>query len=168
MENKGVIGIIIATFVVLIGGIFILSKNPSSSENPTVMADVTGVEVAPQMYDLGNVEYKGGNVSKEFKIKNTTGETLKIKKIATSCMCTTAKVKVGDKESKFYGMEMSGDKNPPINYEIAPGQEASVTFEFDPAAHGPAGVGPVDRSIWLTFSDPGGVKELKFKGVVVN
>lgn len=167
MENKGIIGIIVATFVILIAGVLITSKNPKVNEEPQVLGEVEGIEVSPESYDLGNIPYGGGKVVKDFKLKNTTKAALKVKKIATSCMCTVAKIKVGNDESKYFGMEMTGDKNPPVSYEIAPGEEATVTFEFDPAAHGPSGIGPIDRIVYITFADPGGVKELKFKGVVV-
>ena len=62
-------------------------------------------------------------------------------------------------------MEMGGDKNPLISLKIKNGETAKVTVRFDPAAHGPQGVGPFDRMVWLYFD--GGVKELTFSGVVV-
>lgn len=81
-------------------------------------------------------------------------------------MCTEAKVRVGGKETKVYGMEHPGDKNPAINLEIPSGEQFEVGVNFDPAAHGPQGIGPFERSVWLTFSDPGGVEEVKFTGTV--
>ena len=80
---------------------------------------------------------------------------------------TQAKVSVGDRETRFFGMEHGMDRNPPVNIEVGLGETAKVTVNFDPAAHGPEGVGPFDRVVWLAFSDPAGVKELKFSGVVV-
>ena len=65
-------------------------------------------------------------------------------------------------------MEGMGDKNPPVNLELPSGQTAIVTAIFDPAAHGPKGVGPFDRTVFLYFSNPSGTKELKFNGNVVN
>jgi len=138
-----------------------LSEGSSTSE-------VLGVEIDPLNYDLGNVKIDGGIVTKEYEVKNTTDKTLKLKKVATSCMCTTASFELGDKKTKYFGMEGHGDSNPSVNIEIGPGQTGKVVARFDPAAHGPQGVGPIDRSIFLTFSDPAGVKEMKFNGTVVN
>ena len=162
---KLLLGIILSSILV-IGGFIFLNNKAASETIPNV--DVAGVEVSPSYYDLADVPIKGGIVSKEYKIKNVTDRTIKIKKVATSCMCTTAKIKTSQKETGFFGMEGHGDRNPSINLELAPGEEALVIVNFDPAAHGPSGTGPFDRTIWLTFSDPGGVKELKFSGKVVS
>ncbi len=157
----GVTALLIVGFAIWQGG-----KPPD--EELVASGKVEGVVANPESYDLGSVPIKGGNVVKTYEVKNTTESTLKLKKIATSCMCTKAKIKIGDKETKFFGMEGHGDKNPPVNLEISAGTVAQVTVEFDPAAHGPQGVGPFDRTVWLTFSDPEGVKELKFSGKVIN
>lgn len=159
---------IIVTFLLIIGISFVFGGKQQQQEAVVAGIKVEGLEASPETYDLGNVPINGGLITKEYEIKNTTDSTLKLKKIATSCMCTKARVKVGEEETKFFGMEGHGDKNPPVNLEIAAGEIAKVIVEFDPAAHGPQGVGPVDRSVFLTFSDPAGVKELGFKGVVVN
>lgn len=158
---------IITTFLLIVGISFVLGGAQQQEEAVVAGTKVEGLDVNPEVYDLGNVPINGGMVTKEYEVTNITSSTLKLRKIATSCMCTKAKVKVKDTETKFFGMEGHGDKNPPVNLEIAGGEKALVTVEFDPAAHGPAGVGPVDRSVFLTFSDPAGVKELGFKGVVV-
>ena len=147
------------------------SRSPDSQDNESVEVagvQITGIEAEPESYDLGDGPINGGLITKEYKVKNTSGDILKLKKIATSCMCTKAKVKVGDKETKLFGMEGHGDKNPPVNVEIPAGELALVTVIFDPAAHGPQGIGPIDRSVFLTFSDPAGTKELRFKGTVTN
>jgi hypothetical protein len=134
--------------------------------NP-VLAEILGLKSTPSSYNLGEVPRTGGIISKEFAIKNTTDKTLKLYKITTSCMCTKAKVVLGDKETNYFGLEHQGDQNAPVNLEIAPEQEAKVVFQFDPDAHGSQGVGAFDRSIELIFSDPQTVKELKFNGTVV-
>ncbi len=152
------------SLVVIVGVAFAVTK--TGEQTPTNQA--LGIEASPQSYDLGSVPINGGIVAKEFEIKNTTDKTLKLKKIATSCMCTTASVEVGSKTTNFFGMEMAGDRNPPVNLELGSGAAGKVIVKFDPAAHGPEGVGPFDRVIWLTFSDPAGIKELTFNGNVVS
>ncbi len=131
-------------------------------------AQISDLEANPTFYDVGTVKMKDGNVVKTYEIKNTSESVMKLKKIATSCMCTKAKIKIGDRETREFGMEGMGDKNPPVNLELASGQTATVTAIFDPAAHGPKGVGPFDRTVFLYFSNPSGTKELKFNGIVVN
>jgi hypothetical protein len=159
---------IVITFLLIVGISFVFGDRQQKEEAVIASTKIEGLEAKPEIYDLGSVPLNGGLVIKEYEVTNTTSSVLKLKKIATSCMCTKAKVKIGDKETKFFGMEGHGDKNAPVNLEIAVDEVAKVTMEFDPAAHGPQGVGPIDRSIFLTFSDPVGMKELGFKGVVVN
>jgi len=154
----------LVSIVVIVGVAFVFSKKSSGdTEIPTT--EVLGLTASPQSYDLGSVPISGGIVSRDYEIKNTTSGKLTLKKIATSCMCTTARVKIGDKETRFFGMEMTGDKNAPVSLEIPAGESAKVTVNFDPAAHGPAGTGPFDRIVWLSFAQ--GMKELKFNGTVV-
>jgi len=167
-DAKVLIGIVIATFLIIVGGVFLLGRGSSGSGGSETNVEVLGIEATPAFYDLGEVPINGGMVTKEYSIKNTTDKTIRLKKIATSCMCTTASLDLGGKSTKFFGMEGHGDANPPVNIEIGAGQEGKVIVRFDPAAHGPQGTGPFDRMVWLTFSDPGGIKELTFNGTVVS
>lgn len=162
-DIKIMLGALGFTFLLIVGLAFLLG-----GKEEAVLGDISSVQIIPGFYELGNVSINGGVVTKEYEVKNTTENTMKLKKIATSCMCTEAKIKVGDKETRWFGMEHPTDKNPPVNIEIAPNEIAKVTVNFDPAAHGPQGVGPFDRIVMLTFSDPSGVKELKFNGTVVS
>ena len=107
----------------------------------------------------------GGIITKEYEIKNILGKDVELLKITTSCMCTSTNVKIGDNETKFFSMEMGGDKNPLISLKIKKDETAKVTVRFDPAAHGPQGTGPFDRVVSLYFDT--GIKELTFAGTVV-
>jgi hypothetical protein len=64
-------------------------------------------------------------------------------------MCTTATLTTSS--GRLYGpFGMPGHGFvPPTNAPLSPGQEASVRIVFDPAAHGPAGVGRVERVVTL-------------------
>ena len=139
-----------------------------AEEGLSANSQIAGLVANPEFFDLGQVPINGGIVTKEYEVKNATDKKMKLRKIATSCMCTTASIKIGEKETKYFGMEMHTDKNPVLNMEVNSGEIARVTVKFDPAAHGPEGVGPFDRIVWLYFSDPTGVKELKFSGKVVS
>lgn len=164
-DSKVLIGLAVATLVLIGGGAVLLGGKSTTTSQVT--SEVLAVEATPKFYDLGNVPINGGVVTKEYSIKNTSAATIKLKKVATSCMCTTASVQIGGEETKFFGMEGHGDANPPVNKEMGAGEEGKVVVRFDPAAHGPQGVGPFNRVVYLTFSDPAGIKELTFSGVVV-
>lgn len=167
MNDKKYLIIILGITVLLFGG-FIAFASANKNTQPTVLGQANLIEANPSFYELGQVPLNGGVVTKEYEIKNTHSEEIILKKIATSCMCTRAKVVSEGQETEFFGMEHPGDRNKTISFLLAAGESAKVLVEFDPAAHGPQGVGPFDREVWLTFTDPVGVKSLKFSGTVVN
>ena len=151
--------------ILVIVGVAFLGSKGASNQAETPLTEIPGLTSTPESYDLGNVPIDGGMVTKNYEIKNTTKEKMKLKKIATSCMCTKASVEAGDKKTRFFGMEGHGDANPAVNLELKAGETAKVVVNFDPAAHGPQGTGAFDRIVWLYFSE--GVKELKFNGEVI-
>lgn len=167
-EGKIIIGVIVGT-IILVGGLaFIMTRTSGGGGGDKFIqnTEILGLTATPSgSMNIGQVAYGGGIVSKSFDIKNTSDKSIKLRKITTSCMCTTAKVKIGNKETKLYGMEMNGDLNPLIDFDIPAGATAQVIFDFDPAAHGPQGIGPIDRMVTLFFD--AGFKELKFNGEVV-
>ncbi|MEK7526214.1 MAG: DUF1573 domain-containing protein [Patescibacteria group bacterium] len=161
-------------FAILILGVLIAANFIFKPFSPKVIVnsittteDAQKIEITPTFIDIGKVAFAGGIVSKEYEIKNNTDKSLVVRKIVTSCMCTKAAIEVSGKQTNYYAMEMGGDKNPRITFEIPAGKTAKLIAKFDPAAHGLKGVGKVDRSIWITFADPVGVKEVKFAGEVV-
>lgn len=163
-ETRFVIGTAVLTIGLIVGLAFLISAK-GAKEKTLVTTEVQGIEASTIHYDLGDVPIGGGIVAKEYELKNTSGKDLELVKIATSCMCTSASVKVGDEETRFFSMEMGGDKNPFISLKLKKDETAKAIVRFDPAAHGPAGVGAFDRVVWLYFD--GGMKELTFSGVVV-
>ena len=164
-DSKILFGIIALTLLLVFAGVFILGRNTAEVAG-TVSTEPLNIESNPSFYDLGDVPINGGLVTKEYEVENTSGKSITLKKITTSCMCTTASVEIGDKKTKFFGMEGHGDANPPVNIEIGKDKTAKVVVRFDPAAHGPEGVGPFDRVVWLNFAE--GVKELTFSGTVTS
>lgn len=163
-DTKFIIGAFVFTLALIVGLAFLVT---SKEKKVSVLSETVaqGIEATPADYDLGEVPIKGGIVTREYEVKNSSGADIELLKIITSCMCTTASVKVGNNETRFFGMEMAGDKNPFVNLKIKKGETAKVSVRFDPAAHGPEGVGPFDRIVWLYFDN--GMKELTFKGNVV-
>lgn len=124
--------------------------------------------VSPEPFDWGNIKINGGIVQTKFSLKNLSQETVKVAKVETSCMCTEASLKAGDQESPFFGMPGHGGANPGWQAEITPGGEATLTVKFDPAAHGPEGLGKVTRVTRIWFSQPVNTyRDIAFAATVV-
>jgi hypothetical protein len=134
------------------------SGNAASSGPPGVLA------VNERFYDFGTISMAKGKVTRTFQLRNTGGTPITIRRMSTSCMCTSATLIVGDRRRGPYGMPGHG-YIPRIDQEIAGGAEASVDVTFDPAAHGPAGVGPIQRVVILETVD-GPELRLEIKAVV--
>lgn len=118
-------------------------------------------------FDFKTVSMKDGNVSHKFEVKNEGEELVKIEKIYTSCMCTVASITDG--QGRNWGtFGMPGHAGPSkTNIEVKPGETLTVEAIFDPAAHGPSGVGLAERSVYLeTNSQKSPRIELKFTALV--
>ncbi|OGG71246.1 hypothetical protein A3F27_00065 [Candidatus Kaiserbacteria bacterium RIFCSPHIGHO2_12_FULL_53_13] len=124
------------------------------------------VLTAPEnFYDFGTISMKNGNVSKEFQVSNSTGEDITISTVFTSCMCTLAYIVGADGSAKGpFGMPGMGYV-PPADETIHAGESRVVRVIYNPNAHGPAGVGRIDRFVTLTDSR-GGTLELEIKALV--
>lgn len=162
-DKKIIIGLIVLTALIFGGGIFVLSKTSSgpaeikSSQNAKVAVD-------QKTFDWGNIPYSGGNVTKTFTIKNTGTDILKLTGIKTSCDCTKAQVTIDGKTSPYFSMHSTSS----WVGEVPPGKEAELKVIFDPAFHGPSGVGPMERLISVDTNDVSNPKiEFSLKGVVV-
>jgi hypothetical protein len=64
-------------------------------------------------------------------------------------MCTTAQLKTASKSSIKFKMH---EKSSSI-FEVEPGETAELIVEFDPAFHGPSGVGQITRTINMSTND---------------
>lgn len=148
MNKTTVIGIAIA--IVVLGGIVWIAR-PNSQTNSTasLSSNTNGMLAAEEMsFDFGTISMAAGKVKHAFKIKNADNEPVVIGKMYTSCMCTTAVLLIDGKRFGPYGMPGHGFL-PKINEAIDAGKEATVEVVFDPAAHGPAGVGRIQRTITI-------------------
>lgn len=100
-------------------------------------------------YDFGTISMKNGNVSKMFKVTNETDKDILYPDLTTSCMCTTAYF-IGLDGNKKGPFKMPGmGFVPKLNETIKAGQSANIEVVYDPNAHGPAGVGKIDRFVYL-------------------
>lgn len=120
-------------------------------------------------YNFGMISMKDGNVSHKFLLRNEGNETIKIEEVSTSCMCTTAYLYDGTGARKGpFGMSGHGGKSL-ANMEIGAGEAVELEAVFDPAAHGPQGVGKVKRVINIETNSQTNPKiQLTFEAEVIN
>lgn len=155
-DKKFIIIISLLTLTILFGGIALVSKSTSISSAP-ISSKISLSEKAraetqdPTSFDFGTIPMKGGYAVKAFAIKNTGTETLKFYNIKTSCHCTKAKMTIDGKDSPAFGMSDMSD----WVGELDPGKVGKLTAIFDPAFHGPQGVGPINRFVSVETNDKG-------------
>lgn len=161
-DRKVIIGFILVTLIIFGGGVYILSTTLSS---PQISASQNAkAEVGQKTHDWGIIPYSGGNVSKTFTIKNTGTDVLQLTSVKTSCACTYAQLTIDGKVSPKFGMHTTSS----WVGEVAAGKGVSLTVVFDPAFHGPTGVGPMERLISVETNDSSNPSlEFSLKGVVV-
>lgn len=91
------------------------------------------IEITPKSFDFGEVEY-GQVVEYSFLVKNLGDEILEIKRVATSCACTTAEI---EKET------------------LRPGEETKLLVIYDTGAMtGAHAKGEQERIIYVKSNDP--------------
>ncbi len=162
-DKKLIIGFIVLTILILGGGIFVLSSTSATPAKITASQNAK-VEVPQKTFDWGNIPYSGGNATKTFTLKNVGTDVLKLSGIKTSCVCTKAQISVDGKTSPYFSMHSTSS----WVGEVAPGKEAELLVIFDPAFHGPTGVGPIERLISVETNDSQNPSlEFSLKGVVV-
>lgn len=161
--NKTIIGVILG--ILVLGGLIWIAR-PNGESNNVAPASSNGVLTVEEAnnYDFGTISMAKGIVKHTFKVKNESQEAVTVNKMYTSCMCTTALINLGGKQFGPYGMPGHG-VIPRIDQTINPGEEAEVEVAFDPAAHGPAGVGRIQRSITIE-NNAGKPVELLFAAIV--
>lgn len=119
-----------------------------------------GLQAREADYDFGSISMAAGKVTHRFWFRNESGASVFMRRIYTSCMCTAATLVKGMKIINTYGMPGHGPL-PAVNESLMPGEAAYLDVVFDPAAHGPAGLGPTQRVVTVE-SDAGQPLELHF------
>ncbi len=142
-----VIGLAV-TLLLIFGGVFWLSK---SGQSATLAQNQDArVSVDKTSHDWGTIKINGGKVQAEFNLTNTGSSPLQLANVSTSCMCTTAQVEIDSKKSPYFGMHQKSS----WSGQVEPGKSAQLIVEFDPAFHGPEGVGAISRQIEVETNDP--------------
>lgn len=154
MKDKNKIITFITVIVLLFIGLFFFGQpgkkeNEKIGANPNQASMISALKASETFYDFGIISMKNGDVSKIFKVTNETNADVLIPGLTTSCMCTKAYFidSNGNKKGPF-GMPGMGFV-PKLNKSIKVGESADIEVIYDPNAHGPAGVGMVDRFVYL-------------------
>ena len=137
----------LATGILVLGGIVIAGI---AGGGGTSLAYSTSMLTAVETeYDFGTIAMGDGVVRHAFELKNEGTDPIIIEKVYTSCMCTEAEVEnsAGERFGPF-GMQGHGTLSR-TSAVIAVGESVKVEVIFDPAAHGPSGVGLAQRSVYL-------------------
>ena len=144
-----VISIIIGLAAVVAVAVVAVGAREDNNVNQTQTSQGASALVALEpAFDFGRISMTNGKVSREIKIKNTNDVPVTATRLSTSCMCTTAELTYQGKSAGPFGMPGHG-LIPGIKTVIQPGDEAIIKVVFDPAAHGPAGVGAIKREVYL-------------------
>ena len=165
MNYKAIIGIFVGTIVVISGLIWL--GQPTADQNDSQASSTESLLKSDETnFDFGTISMANGKVSHEFKISNSSEQSININKIYTSCMCTVANFKFNAKIYGLFGMSgHGGGALTTANITLNPGDSGSLDVIYDPNAHGPAGVGAIDRFVYVEDKN-GGKLELEIKTVV--
>lgn len=130
-------------------GTLIWFARPASPAKPGAPAvHETELRAADPSYHFGTISMARGIVKKTFTIKNAGAEPAEIRQLATSCMCTTAMLKMpGGNAFGPFGMAGHGFPTGGVRQTLPAGSEAEIEIAFDPNAHGPAGIGKIERAV---------------------
>lgn len=168
MKLKTILITIIACFA-LIGLLFWgYAKNGNTAASVQGVSS-TGAKSALAatdiLYDFGTISMKNGDVTKNFIFTNPTDKDVNIRGVETSCMCTSALLVLPDGSTKGpFGMAGMGGMTT-TNETIKAGETMTVRAIYNPNAHGPAGVGQIDRFIIVTDAS-GGKIQFEIKALV--
>lgn len=146
-----VVLILSGSFLFLIGIVVFLTM--TTQVVPNVKASESAkASISQTQFDWGNISYSGPKATKTFTIANVGTDTLQLFNIRTSCMCTNAYVSINGEDSPQFGMDMGNNVSSYIG-KVAPQGKATLTVVFDPAYHGPQGIGPITRYVEVDTND---------------
>ena len=144
------VGLAIAIVVAKPGSRPATAANPAPAVTLPAAASPAagGLRARESAFDFGSISMAAGKVTHRFWFRNESDAPVLIRRIYTSCMCTTATFVKGMKIINSYGMPGHGPL-PVVNESLKAGEAAYVDAVFGPAAHGPAGLGPTQRVVTI-------------------
>lgn len=170
MESKTIS--IITVVLLIFAGLFVWGYSGKGSTTASVQGAPGAAGTAKSvlaaletLYDFGTISMKDGNVTKEFTVTNPTEADITVSTVLTSCMCTSAFIVDLDGSTKGPFKMPGMGYVPPANETIKPGESRIIRVVYDPNAHGPAGVGRIDRFVTLTDAS-GGTLQFEIKALV--
>lgn len=129
------------------------------------------ISISDNNPDLGTISMRKGDVVIDFTLINEGSEPVVLIEGETSCMCTEAVVKGRARNSEgreetvssptIFMAGKNGIRSTLIYQILEPGEAATLTVTFDPAAHGTTGVGPFMRGV-LVQTNSRKTPELEF------
>ena len=141
-----------AVILVLGLGAALFYAQPKDQDHSQMPAQVSGskldLALDPPNYDFGTISMKNGFVTKSFHVKNIQNQEIDLSTVYTSCMCTTAKIIIDSREYGPFAMQGHGTTKM-LNQKLRIGQEAQLLVTYDPNAHGPSGIGRIERTVSL-------------------
>ncbi|MDP2593278.1 MAG: DUF1573 domain-containing protein [bacterium] len=123
-------------------------SNFSSSGALVVYEGPVQLSTSEKFHNFGVVSMKDGVVSYDFVLKNISEDALVLKRLYTSCMCTEAVIYSEGQSLGNFSMPGHG-REPRLNHNLFAGEEVRIEVKFNPAAHGPSGVGAIERNVVL-------------------
>ncbi|OGA16246.1 MAG: hypothetical protein A3H32_07740 [Betaproteobacteria bacterium RIFCSPLOWO2_02_FULL_63_19] len=126
-----------------------VAPRSTASASPVARASSGPLRASETNFNFGSISMAAGKVTHRYRFRNASTAPIVLDKMYTSCMCTTAAL-VKSSGRKFPPVGMPGHTPiPALNETLQPDEEAMVEVVFDPAAHGPAGIGPIDRVVTI-------------------
>lgn len=152
--NAGLIAGVVLIVVAL--AVAIIAASPGTKSAAPAVSAPAGAAALPDgalraretHFDFGPISMAAGKVSHRYLFRNESAAPVLIRQVYTSCMCTTATLVKGMRVIGSYGMPGHGPM-PAVNETLAPNEAAYVDVVFDPAAHGPAGLGRTERVVTI-------------------
>lgn len=163
------IGIAALGFLLSISFLIWISQGSNSKESKNKQQSAAALSgslsVSETSFDFGTISMKNGVVTKEIVLRAREQGPATITRIQTSCMCTSVVLKKGGRTFGPFGMPGHGIV-PSIREDVGVGEDAILEIAFDPNAHGPSGVGRIDRVV--TVEQGGGQQpiQIEFSAVV--
>ena len=167
MDKKFIAIIIVLTIGIIGMAIFISGSSPSAIKATISKTEGAKIYVDHSYRKVGDIGYSNGILYHRFPVKNEGNKDLEIANMTTSCMCTEVFLKKDGQEGPKFGMK---GMTAPSAWKgvLKPGQSAEIIAAFDPAYHGPQGIGEVSRIRSLETNDPDlPYIELSFEGTVL-
>lgn len=153
MNIKTITQVALIIIVLIAGLIWLTGKKIDNQGTETGKPDKpSALSLDMTAFDFGSISMANGKVKHNFTLSNNSGSDVKVVRMYTSCMCTKASLIKDGKMIGPFGMPGHG-MLPSIDQIIKKGEKAEVEVVFDPAAHGPAGVGPIVRDVIIETDD---------------